>query len=52
MFEEKVMHRFSSRKGLSEHVALWKSSGQSKAALSLDFQLKKTAGGEAKAACN
>lgn len=41
MFEEKVTHSFSSKKGLSEHLALWKSSGQFKAALSLDLQLKK-----------
>ena len=52
MFEEKVMHSFSSRKGSSEHLALWKSSGQLKATLSLDLQLKKIASGEAKAACN
>lgn len=42
MFEEKVMHSFSSRKGPSEHLALWKSSGQFKAALCLSiFNLKK-----------
>lgn len=52
MLEDKVMHSFSSRKGAGEHLALWKSSGQFKAALFLDLQLDKTARGKVKATCN